>query len=158
MPFVFGSRLALWFDVFASKDCQCVFQGLSVTWIDISECFQRFLWRSEWNWFTFICTVVSGCVLINVWKRSSKSSNLSLLPLKVIGVEFTYRIVNDWVMDLLCISTTTSASLWIGSRGVSVCGRSNNGRVVLNDILWSSSGWRFCWDCVLWETQEQFLG
>ena len=68
---------------------------------------------NEWKRLIFICSVIAGCILIIVWNKSSKRSNFSLFPSKVIGVVWTGLMVMDW--GLFCKLTNTSANLLSGS-------------------------------------------
>ena len=76
--------------------------------------FRALFLNSDWKWLIFICSDISGCILIIVWKRSSNSSNFSLLPLKVIVFELTGRIVNCWVEVIM--GTVKMTSRWHSSR------------------------------------------
>ena len=95
----------------------------------------------KWKWLIFICSDISGCILIIVWKRSSNSSNFSLLPSKVNILELTGRIVSCWAVWRFCILVKMSASLLIGSASAAGAVLSCAGIVVSSRGLGSSSGW-----------------
>ena len=61
----------------------------------------------------FICSVITGCIFIIVWNKSSKSSNFSLLPSNAMRVVVTGLIVIE--CGLFWRLTSTSANLFIGS-------------------------------------------
>ena len=105
---------------------------------------KAFFLNNEWKWLIFICSDMSGCILIIVWNRSSNGSNFSLLPSKVIVFELTGRIVSCWAVGRFCMLVKTSASLLIGS-----CSRA--GMVVsCAGIVVSSKGLRSSWDLCTW--------
>ena len=76
---------------------------------------RAFLLSNEWKWLTFVCSDISGCILIIVWKRFSNSSNYSLLPSKVRMLELNGQMVSCWAVGRFCMLVKTSASLLIGS-------------------------------------------
>ena len=84
------------------------------------------VWRAfflsrEWKWLIFICSVISGCILIMVWKRSSNNSNFSLLPSNVMVFELTRRMVSSWAVGrFVGIFVKTSANLLNGSGSTAV--------------------------------------
>ena len=113
-----------------------------------------FFLKCEWKWLIFICSNISGCILIIEWTRSSNSSNFYLLPSKVIILELTGRIVSCWAVGRFCILVKTSSSLLIGSDSVRfalVMGSSCQvGDGDLHGIGWDD----FLMALVPWETQE----
>ena len=78
---------------------------------------RAFLRNSEWKWFIFIVSVISGGILIIVWKTSSKSSNFSDMPSNV-SVVLTWRTIRVCADGQLFMPTSTSARRLIGSEGV----------------------------------------
>ena len=76
---------------------------------------KAFLRNNEWKWLIFFASVISGCIFIIVWKRSSKSSNFSDFPSNVTVVELTGCTVRVCAVGRLLIPTSMSASLLMGS-------------------------------------------
>ena len=91
----------------------------------------------ERKWLNFICSFITGCILIIVWNKSSKSSIFRSCSQMSRGVVVTGLIVIDF--GLFWRLTRTSANLFIGSWGV--CGTSGCGAdgVVSRETLWVDS-------------------
>ena len=101
---------------------------------------------NEWKWLIFICSFNAGCNFIIVRSKSSKSSNISLIPSNVIGEVLTGRIVID--CGLFWRLTSTSANRFIGSWDVSGTSGSGAGRFVSRERFWVDSclsKFRFEW-------------
>ena len=105
---------------------------------------------NELNWLIFICSVMTGCILIIVWNKSANNSNLSLLPSKVMGVNVAGLIVIDGGSS--CNFTEKSANQLLGFCGGSALTGSGTCRVVSIDVSFADSclcksGWE--WICLV---------
>ena len=92
---MFRCSLRFLFYVFSPENNQYVFKCLLMMFMFLNVCSAPFR-SKEWKWLNFICSVITGCIFIIVWNRSSRSLNFSLLPSNVMGVVVTGLVVIDF--------------------------------------------------------------
>ena len=131
MPFVLRCRWGFRFDIFYQEYDQYVLKILT-EFVFLNVCSDPFRIK-EGKRLIFVCSVITGCILIIVWNKSSKSSIFSLLQSNVMDVVVTGRILID--CGLFWRLTSTSANLFNRSWGVSGTSVSGAGRVVSRETL-----------------------
>ena len=86
MTFVFCRDLWFLFDLWFLRKLTSISSRVwrLIEFRFLNVCIVLYL-SNDWKWLIFVCSVIAGCISLIVWKKSSISSNFSLLHQTSLG-------------------------------------------------------------------------